>query len=163
MNFGFQSLKQRGKFMEFHTVCREKNSSQGGGEETFTGNVFSHVSERFSRSNPFSNALNIQMHKYKLGMPHPSGSAWGWCSYMETAQPRGTQGRASQIKPPWNLLFSVSCRVSQWSPFLFMQFWFGLLLGRGQRTLPEILLNMLVEIMYGIFLKIHLPFGKGWS
>ena len=40
MNFGFQSLKQRGKFMEFHTVWREKNSSQGGGKETFTGNVF---------------------------------------------------------------------------------------------------------------------------
>lgn len=40
MNFGFQSLKQRGKFMEFHMVWREKNSSQGGGKETFTGNVF---------------------------------------------------------------------------------------------------------------------------
>lgn len=96
MNFGFQSLKQRGKFMEFHTVWREKNSSQGGGEETFTGNVFLTCLERFSRSNPSPMLWTSKCTNTKLGMPHPSGSAWGWCAHMEKAQP-GTQGRASQI------------------------------------------------------------------
>lgn len=65
MNFGSQSLKQ--KETSWNATCseRERLAVRREVRTHLLVMFFLYLSERFSRSYSFSNALNIQMHKYE--------------------------------------------------------------------------------------------------
>lgn len=127
MNFGFP-VSQTKRKVHGNSVWRERIAVREV-RRHLLGMFFSRVWEDF-RSNPFSNALNIQMHKYKLGMPHLRFSLRLMLIHGEGTAKRHTGTRPVRLSLPGT--YSSLSPVSQWSPILFMQFWFGLLLARGQ-------------------------------
>lgn len=149
MNFGFQSPEQ--KFMEFHTVWGGKNSSRAGGEKTFVGNVFPYLSERFSRSHFLrcSGHPNARMWAGNAGAfvlsLRPAVKTW------RRAQPRRAQRDAVHL----SARLSSSSSGSPTRGAKKVPYWLCFCLRGAKAPYLTSCWACFVEIMSGVFLKIH--------